>query len=203
MADGIFLDQGSNLRLLRWQENSLPLSHQGSHVIRTFKANLLCNFQMYSTILLTSHHAVHYIPMPYLFYNWKCVPLEPLHLFCLPSHPHSAQASTILFFVSVMFDFGLVWCVCSFVLFFRFHIHVKSYGIYLSDLVHQGNTLMVHSCCHIWQDFIVLLWLNSISVYVCVCVWVGVCVCIPHLYPFIYCGYLGCFCILVMKHYYK
>ena len=30
MARGIFLDQGLNLRLLRWQSDSLPLSHQGS-----------------------------------------------------------------------------------------------------------------------------------------------------------------------------
>ena len=30
MACGIFPDQGSNLRLLHWQENFLQLSHQGS-----------------------------------------------------------------------------------------------------------------------------------------------------------------------------
>ena len=30
LACGIFLDQGSNLCLLHWRENSLPLSHQGS-----------------------------------------------------------------------------------------------------------------------------------------------------------------------------
>ena len=29
-ACGIFLDQGSNLKLLHWQVDSLPLSHQGS-----------------------------------------------------------------------------------------------------------------------------------------------------------------------------
>ena len=29
-ACGIFLDQGSNLSLLHWQADSLPLSHQGS-----------------------------------------------------------------------------------------------------------------------------------------------------------------------------
>ena len=32
MAGGIFLDQGWNLCLLHWQENSLPLSHQGSQL---------------------------------------------------------------------------------------------------------------------------------------------------------------------------
>ena len=30
VARGIFLDQGSNLCLLHWQADSLPLSHQGS-----------------------------------------------------------------------------------------------------------------------------------------------------------------------------
>ena len=29
-ACGVFLDQGLNLCLLRWQADSLPLSHQGS-----------------------------------------------------------------------------------------------------------------------------------------------------------------------------
>ena len=32
-ACGIFLDQGSNLCLLHWQVDSLPLSHQGSPII--------------------------------------------------------------------------------------------------------------------------------------------------------------------------
>ena len=31
LLQGIFLTQGSNLRLLHWQAASLPLSHQGSH----------------------------------------------------------------------------------------------------------------------------------------------------------------------------
>ena len=26
--------------------------------------------------------------MIYLFYNWKFVPVNPLHLFCFPSHKH-------------------------------------------------------------------------------------------------------------------
>ena len=32
-ACGIFLDQGSNLCLLHWQVDSLPLSHQGSPIL--------------------------------------------------------------------------------------------------------------------------------------------------------------------------
>ena len=33
-ACGIFLDQGSNLCLLHWQEDSLPLNDQGSPVLK-------------------------------------------------------------------------------------------------------------------------------------------------------------------------
>ena len=36
VACGIFLGQGSNLCLLYWQADSLPLSHQGSSVFKTF-----------------------------------------------------------------------------------------------------------------------------------------------------------------------
>ena len=32
LSQGIFLTQGSNPRLLHWQADSLPLSHQGSRV---------------------------------------------------------------------------------------------------------------------------------------------------------------------------
>ena len=35
-ACGIFLDQGSNLCLLHWQVDSLPLSHQGSLMLFIF-----------------------------------------------------------------------------------------------------------------------------------------------------------------------
>ena len=45
-ACGIFLDQGSNLCLLHWQGNSLPLSHQGSPVI-IFVSICSLNFMQY------------------------------------------------------------------------------------------------------------------------------------------------------------
>ena len=35
-GSGIFLDQGSNLCLLHWQADSLPLSHQGSPILLIF-----------------------------------------------------------------------------------------------------------------------------------------------------------------------
>ena len=39
---GIFLTQGLNLRLLHWQADSLPLSHQGSHNEATCLVTQLC-----------------------------------------------------------------------------------------------------------------------------------------------------------------
>ena len=39
-ACGIFLDQGSNLYLLHWQVDSLPLSHQGSPEKKFLKKKL-------------------------------------------------------------------------------------------------------------------------------------------------------------------
>ena len=42
----------------------------------------LLNFQICNTgIIDYSHDAVHYIPMAYLFYNWKFVPFDSLHPF--------------------------------------------------------------------------------------------------------------------------
>ena len=40
LLQGIFLDQGSNPRLLHWQADSLPLSHQGSQEIKQEKSLL-------------------------------------------------------------------------------------------------------------------------------------------------------------------
>ena len=58
MARGIFSDQGSNLCLLHWQVDSLPLNHEGSTPSANFHYYiwiLLCtvmaiSFSMYSTI---------------------------------------------------------------------------------------------------------------------------------------------------------
>ena len=40
---------------------------------------------MQYSIIDCSHHDVHYIPMTYLFYNWKFVPFDRLSPI---SHPH-------------------------------------------------------------------------------------------------------------------
>ena len=36
---------------------------------------------MPDSIVKSSHHAIHYIPMTYLVYNWKYVPFVLLHQF--------------------------------------------------------------------------------------------------------------------------
>ena len=62
LACGIFLDQGLNLCLLRWQVDSLPLSHQGSPCFFLFRCGyfipVLLGFQVvisiYSTGVLSS-----------------------------------------------------------------------------------------------------------------------------------------------------
>ena len=50
LLQGIFLTQGSNLCLLHWQMDSLPLSNQGSPMCMCV---VLCNFRLDSTVLQT------------------------------------------------------------------------------------------------------------------------------------------------------
>ena len=38
---------------------------------------------MHYSIINYSHHAIHYIPMTYFFYNWKPVPFDSLQIFCV------------------------------------------------------------------------------------------------------------------------
>ena len=69
-----------------------------------------------------SHHAVHYIPITYLFYDWEFVPLNPFHSFCPPP-------TTIALKTTNTFSASIV-LLCLFLCFvFQFHIEVKSYDI--------------------------------------------------------------------------
>ena len=52
-----------------------------------------------------SHHAVHYIPITYLLYDWGFVPLNPFHSFCAPHNAHCSE------------NHQYVLCVYSFALF--------------------------------------------------------------------------------------
>ena len=78
----------------------------------------------HSIIIDWSPHTVHFIPVIHLFCNWKFISLNFPHLFHLYLFPLTI---TSLFSVSVT---QFLFCyVCSFVLFLRFQIYVKSYSI--------------------------------------------------------------------------
>lgn len=64
------------------------------HVIRTFQIYSHSDFQIYNSIINSSHQAIHYISSNYLFYNWNFVSFDhfypfahPLPLPFLPRHP--------------------------------------------------------------------------------------------------------------------
>lgn len=76
-------------------------------------------------------YAVYYLPMTYLLYNLKFVPLNPLPI--SPTPILSLQATTCL--LSVFMNLISFCAVCLF-FFFLFHI-VRSCGICLSHVVHR------------------------------------------------------------------
>ena len=81
----------------------------------------ICPHTEFYSIIHCIPSATHYTPVTYLFHSWKFVPLVPLYLFCtLPSSPLTTTCS-----FSVSVSLFLFCPVCSFVLFFRFHIQVK------------------------------------------------------------------------------
>lgn len=61
---------------------------------------LLATFKYALPYIKYSLHAAHYSPMPYSFYNWKCVPLAPM----LPISYPPPQAATSL--LSVLMSLG-------------------------------------------------------------------------------------------------
>lgn len=63
-------------------------------MIRTFQIYSHSDFQIYNSIINSSHQAIHYISSNYLFYNWNFVSFDhfypfahPLPLPFLPRHP--------------------------------------------------------------------------------------------------------------------
>lgn len=122
--------------------------------MRTFKFYFLNNFQICNVITINYNHSTHTLHTLYthdLFYNQQFVFPDPLFTyFTHPPTPTPGNHKSIL-------------CIDElFVLFFRFYIQVKSYGInFLYDLFHaqypQGPSM--------WSQmarFHDLLWLNSI-----------------------------------------
>ena len=101
----------------KWSSQSITIhSYIFLLVMSTFKIYSLSNFQIYNTVLLTIvTNAVHYIPMTYLFYNWKFVSFDHFTHF---AHQHPPPLATTNLFCS-LYLWVLFLCVFFF---FRFHI---------------------------------------------------------------------------------
>ena len=78
--------------------------------MRTFKIYSLRLSNMQNNIANYDHHAVHYIPMTYLFYNGRFVSFDALDLFCptftTPGNHQSVLCIYKLNFVLFWFGFG-------------------------------------------------------------------------------------------------
>ena len=82
--------------------------------------------QSYYSIIGHVPYAIYSIAATYLSYNWRFVSFKSLLSISPVSLPPFLLATTCLFSVSQF--------LFHFVLFFRFHIYVKSYDIGLPDL---------------------------------------------------------------------
>ena len=107
--------------------------------------------------------------MTSVFYDWKFLPLEPLHLHLLSLPSGNCQ------FVLCIYEFGFILFCLLFALLFRFYI-VSEIIWYLSvsDLFHFSVILSGSICIVTNVKMSFFLWLSIISLCVCVCV----CVCI-------------------------
>ena len=103
-----------------------------------------------------SHHTVHYIPMIYLFYNWKFVPFDYLHLF---SPPHPQPSCLLQPPICSIYELG------GFVLlYFLFldspwrMIQYLSFPVWLTSLSIMPSSMLSHM-----EIFLSFLRLNSIE----------------------------------------
>ena len=65
-------------------------------MIRTFPIYPPSNLQILQySIINYSHHTVHFIPVTYLFYNWKFVPFDALRQFCPPAPSISSNHQSV------------------------------------------------------------------------------------------------------------
>lgn len=69
-AHGVFPDQGSNLCLLHWQANSLPLSHQEKPQSKLLKSRFSC-------LYLTKKNLSHQNTLPLRLHRAICLPIWP------------------------------------------------------------------------------------------------------------------------------
>ena len=92
-----------------------------------------------------------YIISPrHLFYNWKLVPLDPLHPFCPASLSSSNHHPTV--YIHIEFAFVM------FCLFICFNCQIPHLCIFiflwLINFTQHIFTLKVHPCCLQWQNVI-------------------------------------------------
>ena len=68
------------------------------------RSTLLAAFRYKYSIINHHHHAVHYIPMTYLFHNWKFVPLDSVtHFTHLPTSGNHQSVLCIYEFKGIAF----------------------------------------------------------------------------------------------------
>ena len=110
-----------------------PWDHKESNMteqLHFLLSQQLSNMQF--SIVNYSHHTVLCIPRTCLFYDQRSVHFDPLHPFLLTPYPAPGNHQ----YVFCLGFWGFVFAaVC---LFFRCHIYMRSYSIYLSvsDLFH-------------------------------------------------------------------
>ena len=116
----------------------------------------------------------HYISFMYTIFYFHLSPFsQSPYLFCLSPTP-SFRVTTTLFFGIYVYLFGLfIYFLFIFTYEWNHTVFVFLYLIYVT----QHNILKVYSCCHKWQDFILLYST------MCMCVCVHVCVYIWSSYP--------------------
>lgn len=92
---------------------TVGLVHVYRHAWLQFYFLVLRTPVIYASQLLTtqysivnySHHTVHYIHRTYLVYNWKFVPLDPVHPFCSHPNPDLWQPPVFYLWVHIFFFF--------------------------------------------------------------------------------------------------
>lgn len=157
------------------------------HALRNYHShqeNLANIFLMwrYNNIIDRIPYAVHYIPMAYLYCNWRFLPLSLLHLF----HTHTQSPSLWQSFIcSLYLSLFSFWFCVHFV--FRFLVYMRSYGVCpsLSDLVQYPLDPSM-------PRFHFFLCLSNIPLSMC-----------PHHIFFMYRttdGHIGGFCILAVVY---
>ena len=138
--------------------------------MRAFKIDSFSKFQICNTVLTIV--SMLYSTCPWL-YNWKFVPFDSLHLFCLLPTPHLWQTLICSLYLWAYF----------FCFFFKKIPYIGEIIWYLSFSIWLISLSVIQPCCQKWQDLIFYGWIIFHCIYMC------------HIF-FIYSsidGHLGCF----------